>query len=311
MHLWQIRHIPNHPQTLLKLTLIVSVIGAGVATLFPSVRYAFAQAADTAKVKAGDAEKTSEASDFLAKVRQELPKHQSIQAELLQTVSIGDQQFRVSGQYVSAGQKLRLNYKVMPDQGAQGEMLEVCDGKELWTQLTMPESKRVTQRNVQQIMAAAAAANKKQLAEQPVGVELGLGGLVALLASLDRSMIFDGIKTDPKSETPRTIIQGHWKKDIAPRDKDQALPPYVPDLVHVFINNQTLFPEKILYLKKQPGKKTFKALVSLEFRNPIFDEPVDDETFVFQVPDGEVPEDVTKQYIDRLLPPKATPPAAN
>ena len=41
-------------------------------------------------------------------------------------------------------------------------------------------------------------------------------------------------------------------------------------------------------------------MVSLEFRNVEFDTPFDDEIFSFKVPDGVVPEDVTKQYIDRI-----------
>lgn len=314
MHLWQIRHIPNHPQTLLRLTFVVGLGAAAVITLLPNWRYATAQTANEEKVKTAEAEKTSEASEFLARVRQELPKHQTIQAEVTQTVSIGDQQFRVDGQYLSSGQKLRLSYKVQPDQGAQGEILEVCDGNELWTQLTLPDSKRLTQRNVQQILAAAAAANKKNMAQSTANVELGLGGVAALLASLERTMTFDAIKVDNSGDVPRTSIQGRWKKQFAdkfPKDKDQSLPPYIPDAVQLVINNQTFFPEKILYLKKQPGKRAFKALVSLQFRNMVFDEPVSDDAFVFQVPDGEVPEDVTKQYIDRMLPPAATPPKAN
>ncbi len=314
MHLWQIRHIPNHPQTLLKLTLVICLGGASAITLLPSVRYATAQSANEEKAKTTDAETTSEASEFLARVRQELPRHQSIQAEVTQTVSIGDQQFRVDGQYVSSGQKLRLSYKVMPDQGAQGEILEVCDGNELWTQLTLPDSKRLTQRNVQQILAAAAAANKKNVTQATANVELGLGGVATLLASLERTMTFDAMKTDSTGDVARTSIQGRWKKSFAdkfPKDKDQSLPPYIPDAVQLVINNQTLFPEKILYLKKQPGKRAFKALVNLQFHNIVFDEPVNDDVFVFKVPDGEVPEDVTKQYINRMLPPTETPPAAN
>jgi outer membrane lipoprotein-sorting protein len=303
LHLWQIRHIPNRPQTLLKLTVVASACILGVVSLSPIDSYVVGQDAGGSIAKKESDQKPSPAAELLERVRQELPKHLTIQADLTQQVSIGDQQFKTAGHYVQAGNKLAIRYTVNPDQGAHGEMLEVCDGKELWTLLTLSDSKRVTRRNVQQILAAAAAASKRDVPEAALNVEMGLGGITALLASLDRMMVFDVMKEEEIDGQKRTVIQGHWKKDLAqrfPKDKDDLLPPFVPDLVRVYINSRTLFPEKLLYLKKQATKKTFKPLVSLEFRNAEFDRAVDEEMFVFRVPDNIVPEDVTKVFIDRL-----------
>jgi hypothetical protein len=182
-------------------------------------------------------------------------------------------------------------------------MLEVCDGKELWTLLELPDSKRVTRRNIQQIQAAAVAASKRDVAEATVNVELGLGGLVALFASLDRTMVFDAMKEEDAESHSQTIIQGRWKKEILsryPKDKDDSLPVFIPDLVRIYVNTQTMFPEKLMYLKKNAQKKTFRPLVSLEFHNIEFDVPVEDKDFLFQIPPDVVPEDITKQYLDRM-----------
>ncbi len=314
MHLWQIRHIPNLRQTLLKFTFVTAACVAAAITLLPTTRFVAGQTAEATKEPAIGGTKAAQASEFFEKVRQELPKHQSIKAELTQLVSIGDQQFKIGGEYLSSGAKLLLNYSMTPDQGAKCEMVEVCDGKELWTLLSLPDSKRVTHRNVQQILAAAVVANKNKVPEATVNLELGMGGLVALLASLERTMVFEGMKEEGSGGHSRMIIQGRWKPEFAqrfPKDKGDALPAYIPDLVRIFVNTQTLFPEKILYVKKQPQKKQFRALVSLEFRNVEFDLPVDEKAFVFVIPEGTVPEDVTKFYLDRLAVPESQPPAAN
>jgi outer membrane lipoprotein-sorting protein len=312
LQLWQIRHIPNDRQTLLRLTFVASLCIVSAVMLWPETTSVSGQVAEGAKESSEGVGKASLATEFLEKVRQELPKHQSVKADLTQTVSIGDQQFRVTGEYLSSGQKLRLSYTVLPEQGAKGQMLEVCDGKELWTMITFPEAVRVTHRNIQQILAAAAAANQGSGSPPSTSVELGLGGVTALLASLERTMTFDVMKQVESNGRSMTVIQGRWKKEFIqrfPKDKDDALPPYVPDFVHVYVNSKTLFPEKLVYLKKQAQKKVSK-LVSLEFHNVEFDGAVSDEVFTFKVPDGIVPEDVTKQYLDRMNAPAAQPGAA-
>lgn len=184
-------------------------------------------------------------------------------------------------------------------------MVEVCDGKELWTMMSFPGSKRVTHRNILQIQKAASTANQRNSPETSFNVELGLGGLTALLASLERTMVFDAMKQESTEGRNRTILQGHWKKEIAQRfpKKNDALPVYVPDFVRLYVNVETLFPERIVYLKKQPEKKTLKSLVSLDFQNVELDGPVDENAFVFEIPKDVIPEDITKVYLDRLLPP--------
>lgn len=310
LHLWQIRHIPNRPQTLLRFTLFVAASIAFVASAIQFNTSAIAQTGTTPTDKREPEAKSSEASELLDRVRQELQKHHSVKADLLQNVSIADQQFKISGQYLSlgnaeSGTRLKLSYTVIPDQGAQGEMVEVCDGKELWTMLTLPGSQRVTHRNILQIQKAAAAAQQKNVPDAALNVELGLGGLTALLASLERTMEFDAIKQDDSEGRRRTVIQGHWKKELAARfnkDKDGILPPFVPDFVRLYVNSETLFPERLLYLKKQADKKTLKPLLNLEFQNVELNGEVDEESFVFKIPKDVIPEDITKIYLDRLTP---------
>ena len=317
MYLWQIRHIPNCPQSLLKRAIFLAAFLASFVTGYTTTPCVYGQAVDAAKTPVEPVKNETAALEFLGQVRQELQKHQTVRADIVQNVSIAEQQFKVKGQYVSSGNptsgmKLMLTYSVVPDQGARGEMLEVCDGKELWTMLTLPDSKRVTHRDVLQIQKAAAAANSRNLSESALSLELGLGGLTALLASLERTMDFDAMKQEEIEGQSRTIIQGRWKKEVIqrfPKEKEDLLPAFVPDLVRVYVNAENLFPTRILYLKRQPEKKTLKPLLSLEFQNVELNEPVSDDLFVFEIPKDVIPEDITKIYLDRLTPP-AAPPAA-
>lgn len=315
LHLWQIRYFPNYRQTLLKASFAGLLISGFAVTLWNQNSLILGQTETVEKVSTEGDRNSSAAEEFLNQVRQELPKHQTIKAELNQSVSIGDQNFTVSGEYLSAGQKLRLHYTVSPNQSAKGEILEVCDGKELWTKLELPDMPvKVTHRNVRQIIAAAKAIQQEGIAESAISVELGLGGIAALLASLERTMDFDAMKTEEANGVGLTIVQGRWKKqfrDRLPKEKkdgEELLPAYIPDLVRVYVNRDTLFPERLVYLKKQASKRTFKALTSLEFTNIEFDKPIDEELFVFPQSDTIIPEDVTKMYIERMKPPQA--PAA-
>lgn len=243
------------------------------------------------------------ASDFLKKVHDGLYDRASVKADIEQTVSMGNQQFQVTGQYLTSGQKLRLEYKIQPEQGIAGSLLEVCDGKELWSMLKVGEATRVTHRDVQQIKAAAAGS--RNVPDVVLTAELGLGGLTALLASLERTMVFDAIKEESTDDGPRTVIQGKWKPEIIarwPRSKDDLLPNYVPDLVRLWVDPATMFPVRIAYLKKviEKDKKVFRAMVSLKFRNVEFDGAVGEQDFTFETPDNVVPEDITRHFLDRM-----------
>ena len=254
--------------------------------------------------KTADPALAKAATDFMTKVRESLYARSSIKADIEQTVSIGAQQFQVTGQYLGSGQKLRLEYTIQPDQGVAGSLLEVCDGKELWSLIKVGNTTRVTFRDVQQIKAAVAAT--RNVPDVVLTAELGLGGLTALLASLERTMTFDAMKQEEAGDDgSRTVIQGRWKPEILsrwPRSKDDLLPAYVPDLVRVWIDPQTMFPVRIVYVKRvvEKDKKVLRPMVSLKFRNVAFDAPVDDQEFKFEPPPKVPPEDITRQFLDRM-----------
>ena len=313
MYLWQIRHIPNLRQTFLSLTprlgLVLLLAGLSIWVTRPAVGQGDEKSASgktgRAETEAPKSAGHAAATAFVSQVHAELKKHPSVKADIEHTVSIGAQQFRATGRYLTSGSKLRVEYIVKPDQGADGSLIEVCDGKELWSQMILGGTKRVTHRDVQQIKAAAATAAAKNVSDAELIAELGLGGLSGLLASLERSMTFDAMKQDEVEGHSRTIVQGQWKNNVVSRWKrkpDDPLPPFVPDMVRIVVDSNTLFPERIVYLKKQTekDKKGYRALVSFEFKNVELDAAIDEQEFTFVPLDDVVPEDVTRQFLDRI-----------
>lgn len=309
MYLWQIRHIPNPWYKLMSFSALLGVSLMIAWQSGPGIRIAMGQgeqkASDSKKgdPKAADPAVIKAATDFMKKVHDSLYARTSIKADIEQSVSIGTQQFQVVGQYVNSGQKLRLEYTIQPDQGVGGSLLEVCNGKELWSLMTVADTKRVTHRDVQQIKEAALAT--RNIPDVVLTAELGLGGLTALIASLERTMVFDAMKEESTEDGPRTVIQGRWKPEVAsrwPRSKEDLLPTYVPDLVRIWIDPQTMFPVRVLYIKRviEKDKKIFRPMVNLKFKNVQFDVPIDDQDFNFVTPPDVVPEDITRLFLDRM-----------
>jgi len=351
LYLWQIRHIPIRRQSFYSFTsrlgLLLLLAGLANALTRPAVGQGDAKSApETKSAKDSTASLSADqaaATAFMAKVHDALKSHPSVRADIEQTVTIGSQPFRATGRYMTSGSKLRLEYLIKPNEGADGSLIEVCDGKQLWSQVTLNGVKRVTHRDVEQIKAAVAST--KNISDAVVSAELGLGGLTALLASLERTMIFEAMKEGIGEGQKQTVIQGQWKVDISNRWRrrpEDPLPAYIPDLVRVVVDSRTLFPERIIYLKKQTEKeqtdkekteqapaakdksakdvpakdslaktkKGYRAIVSLTFQNVQLDASIDEQEFTFVPPEDVVPEDITRQYLDRITKSKEAEAAA-
>jgi hypothetical protein len=246
------------------------------------------------------------AEEYLRRAHSALVARQSIQAEIHELVHLSDPPFHMTGTYVSAGLRTRLSYTVKLNSGATGSLVEVCDGERLWSVTELPGSKRVTRRDVRQILAAVQSAQGQP--NRAAAVDLALGGLPALLASLQRSMQFDALAEETSDGRKLVIVQGRWKPEMAQRlggdASGQGLPAHIPERVRIYFAEDTQFPERVLYLKRFEEKKPFRPLVDLQFRHVQLDGPVDPKQFEFTPPENIEPEDVTRQYLEQLFPPE-------
>lgn len=267
--------------------------------------------------------KSSSASSLLKQSRKDMKSLTSIQAKLDETISFGPKRFKAAGMYTQRGLRLRLEYQLKLG-ASDGELLEVCDGQVLWTQQTIDNEVQVTRRDVQQILETAK--NLPRSDSMVLNRELGLGGLQALLASLEETMTFK--LGDNKSVESRefTLLEGRWNKEYlkiwsnGSTDPNAQLPPYVPDRVRIYMehirhNERTVyFPTRIVYLKKaNPEKSIYRPIVTLEFTKIVLDGPVADDEFQYSPREGVTPVDLTQEYLQQLKPPpsrKSSSPSA-
>ncbi|QDT96571.1 LolA family protein [Gimesia aquarii] len=243
---------------------------------------------------------------LLNKSREKLLAYSSIRAQITEKVSIGPKPFVIKGSYLQGKDlKLRLEFQVQSqkkDGKPIGTLLEICDGQVLWTEHKIKGNARVTRRDVQAILKQAEL-NPKSRPNRLVA-ELGLGGLPGLLASIEKSMKFDSVAEKTVNGKTLTVINGTWKNEFLAQLKGGnpqspvELPAYVPDAVKIYLDPETLFPRRIVYLKKK--EDTIENMVSLSFTKVTLNAPISATEFAYEPPDGVFPVDTTHQYLKQL-----------
>jgi hypothetical protein len=227
----------------------------------------------------------------------------SIKSRIIERVSIGGRRFRLEGSYVqSTDLRLKLDFKVQSEaaeQGLEGSFLEVCDGTILWTRHVVGGQTRVTRRNVRQILEASKNSSQPNF----LSVELGLGGLPALLASLERSLKFDSQTQEEVNGKKFTVISGAWNDSLKQTFKSaigNRPNSHIPDSARIYFEPVILFPRRIDFLKKPKASDEPEVVAELDFLDIHINEPVDDHQFEFEPPSGIHTIDVTNDYLKQL-----------
>ena len=242
-----------------------------------------------------------EAKSALDQARQRLLSYPSIQAKLVETVALANRRFTINGSYLQGGGsdlRLRLEFNVKLGD-TEGAILEVCDGKVLWTRHQIGGDVRISRRDVGQIQQAAADSG---LPDDLITVDLGFGGLPGLLASIEKSMQFDSFKEDMADGRKLIVIEGGWKPAMLKswkRTSADPLPDYVPSRIRVYLDGESLFPRRILYLGRN-AEQILQPKVSLDFSEIETNVAIPAAKFKFVPPDGIFPEDLTPQFLEQI-----------
>ena len=328
--LWQIRHFRANMKTLSNLTFAFAALLLSVGWI--EIRTAQAQSdppaaaekpAEATSSDANPAEKPAPATStpedaaaanmLLAEGRKHLEDRQSLQAEMRQEIFVYERKLTAEGTYVSGARypMLRLEYRIRVG-SMQGSLVEVCDGQILHTQKTIgkvgakePEQ-QFTRRDVQRILSARDSSLNASLASQ--GAELGMGGLPAMLASIDRCMVGKRVTEEEFDGRICRVFHGVWDQEVL--KKYQAalqggmaqLVPFFPDKVRVYFTADTVTPVKIVYIKddlSETGQITGeRTLMVLELRNLKLDEPIPPTTFQFTLPPKREEIDKTNEFLE-------------
>ncbi len=264
---------------------------------------AVAQEGDSAEVKSAT-EQTEQAS-LLAQSRKKL-LNQPYRAKIHETITVGRRQIDAEGFFVQ-GPNLQMRMQIeFEASGMKARLLQVCDGDIVNTEQQLGEEIRLTRRDVQQILNAATRSGA--VGQNRVIVELGVGGVAGLLASLERNMDFAEPKEEIIDGERFQVLEGSWNEQY--QAKFQAnpltakeLPRHLPQKVRIYLDS-ALFPRRIRYLKESGDEKILMPLVTLDF-NDIAWLSSDDlakqaDLFRYEAPEGIFPKEVTNQYIEML-----------
>lgn len=337
LNLWQIRHIPNmkhKPQTLTLFTsAVVLAILAGGMPATPISVAAVLVADETAAADQetpGAALQRSEmtAAQVFQAVADKLDEVTSLSCEIRQTILMSGQRFVAIGDYKqSSGNRMRLEYRIYPvraqtksdpqvdavankedEQKHTGSLLQVSDGSVLWSYWVNGDTKKLSRRNIAEIVDAAEKVESYSAARTLQ--DLGVGGLQTLTSQLQVGMDFGAVQEQKIGDSDLYVLTGRWNektlKDVfqAPDPAKAVLPDYIPDYVRIYVDASAMLPRRIQYLKKHPDpqQKKIRNLVTLDLKNIDLQVELPDSTFVFPRPDDkEVKEvDLTAQVIKAI-----------
>lgn len=253
------------------------------------------------------------ADKLIEDARSRLEDRQSLQADLFQKLTVLDKTLEAEGKYIAGSPypKLRLEYRIRVG-SMQGSLIEVCDGQILHTEKTVGRvgekapDRQFSRRDVQRILAARDNSLNLPVASQ--GAELGIGGIPALLASIDRCMSGRKVSEEEFDGKLCQVYHGSWDPtvlkayDAGLAETKARLVPFFPDHVRVYFTADIFLPVKILYMKNsldEAGKIVGeKVLMSLEFKNVQVDLPVPPETFYYILPPKSEELDRTNEFLE-------------
>ncbi len=252
--------------------------------------------------------KTLTAAAELKRSRDQMLRHASIRARIVEQVTLADRSYRAEGRYLQLALKpgdwqMRMELAIKVGE-SEGSLLEVCNGTVLWTLTQIdaggggkkkdPKNREVilTRRNVQQILdAARKTGDFSEQTESDLLTSMGLGGLPALLTSLEQDMKLGSVKEETLRDRPVLVISGTWSEPVAARMRRPGtggspglLPPTVPDQVRIYLDKETGFPYRLLYLKKAPNRDVLKPMLVLDFRDVVLNEPIPASEFDYTPP---------------------------
>lgn len=247
-------------------------------------------------------------TSWIRLARLQLRESQPVRANLKQKIEIGNRKYEVSGTY-SEGRAHRLRMSLtMETPHTKGELLQVCDGKVLWTELKRtsaeiaPEGKsKITRCEIGQILQNARISQNPQKANMISS--LAMGGMTSLLASLEENIDFTEQKEISLDGKPLKLLEGAWKEEFLTKhgkEKKKQLSRHVPERVRLYLDGETYFPRRIQYLKSSEDQKEGTPLVTLDFTDIVLNAPLTNENFHYTLREGLIYDDITHQYLREL-----------
>lgn len=308
-------------QTRPGLTFGASLVITACCVAFCAIQQPFVLAQnekEKSEPSAGDQVAADPAAQLLAEARKKIDGYESVKADLVEKVAIGGARFTAIGKYVQgAGERVRLEYTLdtakpsaksnsdaadkqtdgAPDGGqvpnasgfdffgATNSMLQVSDGEVMYTMMKVGEDIQATRVNVKEVQRSVASMPQNPLSTDWLK-DLGLGGVKAMLASLEKNMQFSDRVTETLNDEEFVRVSGTWKTALRQKmigegaPADAVLPGYIPDYVRLYFATDNMFLRRVVYLKRHPTEQKIRPMVTLDFVNIEINAPVGSGAFL-------------------------------
>ncbi len=256
-----------------------------------------------------------------------LESRRSISTKIFQEIDLFDKRLIGSGVYLEqrvgypSGDHcplIRLELRIqLGDQTSS--MVQVCDGRYLWT-----HRKLLGVGDLRRLDVAGAMRGLRQTEEVPgrdkIEMLPGLGGLPKLLRGLHAAFDFHsaqrGLLKLQDDSLPVWRLRGRWKPKmlvkVLPKQKKaieagkpadlSKLPEYLPDHVLLMLGHDDLFPYRIEYRRsvaEDDDPQSSRALVTMQLFEVVIDVPIDPNRFHYNPGDLEF-EDETEEFLKSL-----------
>ncbi len=183
-----------------------------------------------------------------------------IAAKIEQDVKMLNQEFKLEGTYYKdTGHRVRLQLNLIGLGDTGSTMLQVCDGKVLWDFQKVLGMQSYSRREITPILKKLEDPNLDDSFRIMIISNMGFGGPEALLSGLRKAVKFNQMSEEKLDGEDVFVIGGIWRDRSSlmdpagrPLPPTVDLPPYIPNVVRVFIKKATGWPAKIEMIGNAP-----------------------------------------------------------
>lgn len=246
-----------------------------------------------------------------------LESQNSVSAKISQEINLFGKKLIGSGGYLEQQMgDIRLMWLSLTIQLGDdcSSLLQVCDGRFLWTRTKSFDSEQL--RRIDVISATKALEKAKRMPPQgSAGILHSLGGLCKLMQRLHDTFVFTSVQPGllkmQSGQLPVWQLRGRWKPGyvakVLPEQKEtiesgkpadlSKLPRHLPDHVLLTLGQVDLFPYRIEY-RRADGKGGTKPLVTIHLSHVTTNVPIDPNRFQYNPGDMKF-EDETDLFLRR------------
>ncbi|WP_165065170.1 LolA family protein [Paludisphaera rhizosphaerae] len=178
----------------------------------------------------------------------------TVSAALTQDVKMLGQKFQVKGRYLKGtGSRIYLDLDVVGLPGAQGRMLQVCDGAVLWNYQKLLDVQSYRKISLNPVLQRLQSPELDRAGREQILYSLGVAGPEALLTNIRKTVRFDHKEEGEFNGRPVWVVQGGWRDRGGvpapapgrPGPQVGRLPPYIPSHATLTLDQATGWPHKL------------------------------------------------------------------